>query len=172
MYLAAQPSTPLAGTLVPLAGGMSGVWQTVAAMRAMVRSYRTDPRIRHAAASIVQLQRERDGAGEAQALLSWMQACVRYVADVHQVETLTTPDRVLELRYGDCDDQATLLATLLESIGYPTRFVVAGYVTPGEVEHVYLQALIGGQWLDMDPTERYPVGMAPPDPVTIHHERT
>ena len=77
----------------------------------------------------------------------------------------------LQGRIGDCDDQVVLLATLLESVGYPTRFVVAGYNVPGQLEHVYLQALLDGQWVDMDPTEQYPMGWAAPRAVAYGVEQ-
>ena len=96
-----------------------------------------------------------------------MRDTVRYVRDVHEVETLQSPDKTIALRVGDCDDQAVLLASLLESVGYPTRFVAAGYAAPGELDHVYLQVCLDGEWLDADPTERMFLGWAPPDPVTL-----
>jgi len=58
---------------------------------------------------------------------------------------------------------------MLESIGYPTRFVVAGY-NGGGFEHVYLQAWINGRWISMDPTEPHPMGWEPPDATVIAAE--
>jgi transglutaminase-like putative cysteine protease len=72
----------------------------------------------------------------------------------------------LEGCIGDCDDQTVLLASLLESVGYPTRFVIEGYTTPGEFEHVYMQALVFGQFISMDPTEQKYMGWSPPNPVS------
>lgn len=113
---------------------------------------------------------ERDELSEVRALFQLVQG-IRYVRDVHEVETLASPAKTLLMRVGDCDDKATLLAALLESIGYPTRFVVAGYFQPGEVEHVYLQVHAAGQWIDLDPTEHESIGWSPPEPVTMFIER-
>jgi transglutaminase-like putative cysteine protease len=73
-------------------------------------------------------------------------------------------------RLGDCDDQVVLLATLLEAVGYPTRFVVSGYNDPGQFEHVYLQAWLNDQWVNMDPTEQHPMGWAAPGAVALGAE--
>ncbi len=166
------PQLQLAGVTVTIRGGVAGVRQTLDAMRSMVRRYRVDPAIRQAATSIVFLTPEKDELGEVDALFRWVQEHVRYVRDVHEVETLSAPDKVLAGRVGDCDDQATLLATMLEAIGYPTRFVATGYQRAGELEHVHLQVFAGGDWIDLDPTEREAVGWAPPGPVAMLIERT
>lgn len=171
MQLAPQPI--LNATLHRYASGMRGVRQTLAVMRHLVNEGRTDPRIRQAATTAIFLQPERMDFNEASRLLEFVQTSIRYTRDVLDVETVSTAEKTLAGRLGDCDDQTVLLAALLESVGYATRFVVAGYdeSTPGAVEHVYLQTCIDGQWLDADPTERGPLGWAPPDPVSIFYER-
>jgi transglutaminase-like putative cysteine protease len=168
MFLA--PTPQLHGTIGFLAPGAAGVFQTLRIMREMVRKYRTDPRILTRARSIVFLTPEKNEAHEAQALFAFVRDSIRYTRDVLGVETLSTPDKTLAARVGDCDDQVTLLATLLESVGYPTRFVVAAYYDLAVFEHVYLQTLIGGEWVDMDPTEREACGWSPPGALAIHYE--
>lgn len=169
MFLAPTPA--LHGQLRPLSPGIAGIRQTVDCMRQMVRAYRSDPALIQAARSAIFLTPERDELSEVHALFSFVQQHVRYIRDVHEVETLSTPDKTLAAQVGDCDDQSTLLATLLEAVGYPTRFVVAGYDAPGQLTHVYLQAHAGGDWIDLDPTESNPMGWAPPNPVTLMMER-
>lgn len=161
------PHHPLSGYCVTIPGGVRGVRRTLDAMRSLVRAFRVNTEIRQAATSLIFTTPERMASSEAAALFEWVQSSVRYVRDVHEVETLSTPLVTLRGRIGDCDDQVTLLAALLESVGYPTRFVAAGYSEPGQLDHVYLQAFLDGQWIDMDPTERNPMGWAPPDPVTV-----
>jgi transglutaminase-like putative cysteine protease len=112
---------------------------------------------------------EKDRHAEASALYQYVRDTVRYVMDIHDVETIATPDKTLSAKIGDCDDQSTLLATLLESVGYPTRFVVSGYVTKNP-EHVYLQVLVDGDWFDCDPTEHQYFGWAPPNPTIVYIE--
>lgn len=165
MQLAPQPQ--LSGYCVTIPGGVRGVRRTLDTMRALVRAFRVNPQIRQAATSLIFTTPERMALSEASAIFDWVQASVRYVRDVHEVETLSTPLVTLQGRIGDCDDQVTLLASLLESVGYPTRFVAAGYTEPGYFDHVYMQAFLDGEWVDMDPTERNPMGWAPPDPVAL-----
>lgn len=147
--------------------GVPGVRVTVRTMRALVNLWRVDPRIISAARSIVFLTPAKDAYSEAQALFWYVRDHVRYVMDVNGVETLSTPLMTLETRSGDCDDQSALLATLFEAIGYPTRFVVAGYNEYGVFEHVYLQVLLNDQWITCDPTENEGFGWEPPDAVTM-----
>jgi transglutaminase-like putative cysteine protease len=104
-------------------------------------------------------------AAEASALFDYVQKRIRYVKDVVGVETISDPLTTLNRMVGDCDDKATLLATLLESVGYPTRFVMAGY-HGSAYEHVYLQAFMHGHWVSMDACESQPMGWEPPDPTS------
>lgn len=85
--------------------------------------------------------------------------------DVNEVETLHTPDVTIEIGQGDCDDKVILLSTLLEAIGHPTRFVIVGYVDEMTFEHVYLETLIGEDWVALDPTENVEAGWSPPNPL-------
>ena len=165
------PTPRLSGHLVALSDGMRGVEQTLGTMRQLVNQYRTNLDIRQTATATVFLTPEKDQLAEAQALFDLVQQGIRYTRDINGVETISTPLMTLQGRLGDCDDQVVLLATLLESIGYPTRFVVAGYNYPGQLEHVYLQALLNDQWVDMDPTEQYPMGWAAPRPVAYGVEQ-
>ena len=158
------------------ANGLRGVLQTLGVMRSMVNDAKVDPLIRQRATDIVFVTPSKDAWAEAEALFEFVRDRIRYTRDVHGVETLSTPQKKLEAGLGDCDDQSTLLAALLESVGYPTRFVVAGYSGPTP-EHVYLQVLLGdpdsgdGVWVDCDPTESGPLGWAPPDPAVWYAEQ-
>ncbi|MBK9497435.1 MAG: transglutaminase domain-containing protein [Xanthomonadales bacterium] len=141
-------------------------------MREIVRAYRVNLDIRQAATNTIFLTPERDELSEVHALFSLVRDSVRYVRDVHDVETISSPDVTLAGRVGDCDDQTVLLASLLESVGYQTRFVVAGYSEPGALEHVYLQVLAAGDWINCDATEQgQPLGWAPPGAVCLYIER-
>jgi hypothetical protein len=165
------PTPRLSGQIVALADGHRGVEQTLGTMRALVNQFRTNLDIRQTATATIFLTPEKNQLAEAHALFELVRDGIRYTRDINGVETLSTPLMTLQGRVGDCDDQVVLLATLLESVGYPTRFVVAGYNYPGELEHVYLQALLDGQWIDMDPTEHYPMGWAAPRPVAYAIEQ-
>ena len=156
------PQIHLHGTLSYLDDGYRGTMQTIGTMRALVNAYRVDPVIRQAAVSVLFLTPEREGLSRPIELFEWVRSHVRYVPDVLDVETITTPDKTLQTLAGDCDDQALLLATLYESVGYPTRFVVTGYTFADQFEHVFVQVCVDGEWFDVDPTEREGFGNAAP----------
>lgn len=160
----------LAGILIDSPEGTAGAWHTVSLMRAMVETSKTDGAILQTAHSLVGLTPQHNPRTEAETLFQFVRDDVRYVRDIHGVETLTEPAFVLQRMTGDCDDKATLLATLLEAVGYPTRFVLAGYETPGEFQHVYLQTLIDGEWITADPSVYKPFGFEVPGAVTYQRE--
>ena len=163
------PYLTLSGQVVTIPDGVAGTETTIATMRQMVNRSKTDPQIRQAATTVAFLQPEKDYRAEAEAVFNEVRDGIRYIRDVHGVETLQEPHITMGLKLGDCDDQAVLLASMLESIGVPTRFVVAGYSGP-YYEHVYLQAWLGDEWVDMDATEPHPMGWAPPDPTVMAFE--
>lgn len=162
---------PTSQTLSALPGGVAGVETTVRAMRDMVRAGKVDPRVRHAALSIVHLTPPKMHLHEARAVFEWVRDCITYRRDIHDVETLCAPWVTLATQVGDCDDQVTLLCALLESIGLPTRFVLTAHHAPGELEHVTAEVFADDAWHAMDPTEPVPFGWAPPDALTVARER-
>lgn len=162
------PTPTLTGVVVAIPNGRAGVQATLQAMRQLVQQGKVDPQIRQAAQSVIFLQPEKDYLAEAEAIFQFVRDSIRYTRDVFGVETLQTPQITLATRMGDCDDQSTLLGAMLESVGIPTRFVVAGY-NGHDFEHVYLQAWCGG-WIGMDATEPHPMGWEPPQPTVIGYE--
>lgn len=155
-------------TLIP--GGVEGIMVTLRKMRDLVRQQRTDPRIVGTARSLVFHTPDKDALAEIRVLFEFVRDRIRYVQDVYEVETLSTPVYTLRSRSGDCDDQVTLLASLIEAIGYPTRFVVGAYHDPSILEHVYLEVYAHGEWIACDPTERNYLGWAPPNAMAIYTE--
>lgn len=173
MYLA--PHVGLSGHLDTIPAGVPGTMATVERMRALVNEWRVNPQIINAARSIVFNEPAKDELAEARALFKFVQQRIRYVRDVRDVETLATPLATLETRSGDCDDHATLLATLLEAIGFETRFVLTSYQSTDAFEHVYLATLVNrGEcpvWMFADTTERGPFGWHAEDPILFYVER-
>ena len=110
-------------------------------MRELVNQYKTDPAIRQATLGIMFMTPAQDDAAEVEAIYCFVRDHIRYTKDVYNVETLATPDKTLQMRVGDCDDMTVLLAAMLESVGYPTRFVIEGYNDDAMWEHVYLDVV-------------------------------
>lgn len=157
-------------TTLGLPGGKAGAFATVRHMRALVRENVRSPEILNAVASIIFLMPQHDQFAEVEAIFNFVRGQIRYMRDVVGVETLATPQMTMRRRVGDCDDQSTLLCTLCEAAGYPTRFVLAGYNGP-EFEHVYCQIFLNGDWINADPTESHALGWEPPGAVVQWFER-
>lgn len=166
----AAPTVTLNARTVPVPSGNAGVFATIRAMRELVNARKADPRIIQAATSIIWCAPERDELCEVEALHAYVRDSIRYVRDPHALESLTDPALTLARRVGDCDDQAALLAALLEAVGYATRFVIGAFAHPGAWDHVWLQVYAAGQWIDADPTEHEPLGWQPPAPLSIWTE--
>lgn len=168
MYL--PPHVSFAGELRGAPVGRAAVFQTLRIMRDMVGAARVDPAIINAAHTLVFLTPERDQLAEVSAVFNWVRDSVRYVPDVLGVETLAAPALTMQRRTGDCDDQTALLCALLESIGFPTRFVVARYEAD-DFEHVYCQVFANGRWLDLDPINRnFTIGESHTGAIELHIE--
>ncbi len=93
----------------------------------------------------------------AKALFYFVQKNLKYVSDPAKFEYVKTAKESLINRGGDCDDASVLLATLLESIGIPTRLVFIP-------AHVYVEAWIPearakykseDNWVSLDATCQY-----------------
>ena len=112
-------------------------------------------------ALLVQSVPPRDWRGEICSLFKYVRDHIRYVRDIEGVETLQTPPATIDLEAGDCDDKSTLLAALLASIGYQSRFVAVGYRQPDSYQHVYVEALLDGEWVPLDATVPKPFGWRP-----------
>jgi transglutaminase-like putative cysteine protease len=151
-----------------IASGAAGTRQTLILMRDLTRKYRKDLNLRNLAANLVGNLRQKDFNGEIKLLHAFVRDSIRYLKDIHGVETIQTPAVTLQNQFGDCDDKATLLATLLESIGHPTRFVAVGFRNPGEYSHVYVETRAGNRasWIPLETTENVPAGWAPKKVVT------
>lgn len=159
MYLTTQDAV----TLAEIPDGSAGVRATLKVMRDIARDSRTNYAIRKLAEQIITDANvpAKDWAGEARAVHSWVQNNIRYTYDINGVEQIQTPDKLLETRMGDCDDMSLLTASLLESLGHPTRFVAVGFA-PGDLSHVFTQTKIGPRWFTSDTTEPKPFGWTPP----------
>lgn len=138
--------------LLEIPDGAAGTDATLDLMARIVRAYRVNPDIRDTARAIISVAPPKAYAQEARLLYSYVRDEIRYTRDVNGVETIQTPDNTIAFSAGDCDDMAVLLASLLESVGHPTRFFAAGF-DGDPISHVWTETLIGSRWFAMDPTE-------------------
>lgn len=150
---------PIELSLIPT--GVAGIGVTLDKMVELIRKYRTNPVIRQLAIDLTQKVPNKNFMCEAWCLWHFVRTYVRYVRDILDVETLQTPLRTLQNRAGDCDDHATLLGAMAESIGHPIRVVAMGF-QPGSFVHVLAETRVGDRWIPMETTENVLFGWQPP----------
>lgn len=128
-------------------------------MGGIVAKYKKNPIVRRLATAIVQYLPGKDWVGEIGSCFNYVRNNIRYVQDINEIELLQTPLATLKLSHGDCDDMCMLLSSLLESIGFQTKFVAIGF-EPQVFDHVYLEVLIpsSDNWIACDPTEPNELG--------------
>lgn len=153
--------------------GAAGTKATLDIMSRMVKGYKKDIPLRQLALNVIQdLQGRKNFRGQVARLQNYVRNSIQYVKDINGVETVQTPDRTLQNRAGDCDDHSVLLASLLESIGHPTRFVAIKTSPFGPYVHVFTETKIGAQWVAAETTEEWPLGYRPPKafaPMIVHN---
>jgi transglutaminase-like putative cysteine protease len=146
--------------------GIDGVRETMYLMAKLARQGRSAPEVMKCARALTARVPQKSWRGEIEALYEFVRDRVRYTMDPVDVELVTSPQRLLEIRQGDCDDKSTLLAALLESVGHPARFHAIGF-EPQSLEHVYVEARDGAGWLPLDTTEPLPVGSLAWNPADV-----
>ncbi len=137
-------------------------------MRQLVREGKRNPSIRAKALELVAHLPQKHWMGQIRALHAFVRDHIRYVKDINGIETVHTPETLLSVGQGDCDDKATLLAALLESIGHPTRFWAVGF-KPGVFSHVLVETQVGPKWLPLETTEPVAPGWRPRNIVSQIH---
>lgn len=155
-----QLSQAPTATLMQIPEGVDGIRATLRLMRQLTRAGKVSLPVVLKAREITNWLRQKDWPGEIHALHQFVRDSIRYVRDVRDVETLQTPDRTLEIESGDCDDKAVLLASLLEAIGHPTRFVAVSF-SGDDYRHVLLETRLGARWLPLETTEPVRAGWYP-----------
>lgn len=143
--------------------GDAGVKLTIAQMEnlALGKEGALNPEVRVSALNATKYAADRDDLAQATALYDSVKESIRFRGEYS--ETVQTPLVTLQVRAGDCDDHATLIAALLRSIGIPARFkTVATDPTDPKKEFSHVYALAGirkgnriVQWLPMDTTVPY-----------------
>lgn len=110
------------------------------------------------------------------AVYSWLRGVVRFRLDPRGVEYLRTPDEMIAAIIrddevsADCDDVASLGASLLAAGGVRPVFLLASYEPEGEWDHVFFGSARSADVslhtiVPLDPQERIPVGVYPPKSV-------
>ena len=157
--------------MLTLPRGTAGTRATLNLMRSLVREGKVSPLVRQTAVDLTTGLLQKDKIAEIKVLHKFVRDRIRYVADIHNVETLHTAEKILQNKAGDCDDKTVLLASLLESLGYTTRLVAVGFSDPvknlfGQLQaknysHVYPEVFYKGKWIPLETTEPVEIGWFP-----------
>lgn len=118
-------------------------------MVAIVRKYKSDANVITLARRIMKNVPERDAREMIRSLQAFVRDRIKYVQDPRGLEMIQTPPRTLEIGTGDCDDKAILLATLLETVGFRTRFEAVG-MNDGPYSHVLMAVHLGRGWVPLE----------------------
>jgi hypothetical protein len=147
--------------------GPAGTEQTIQAMRKIVSSTLASMRkgvtkgkrvfeIRRIIGEIIAPCSPKDYYCYCKSLYEYCRDQIKYTFDPVGVELVESPERILlESKIADCDSIVTVLATMYEAIGFPSRFVTvkADKLRPNDYSHVYLEVNIPGRgWVAADPT--------------------
>lgn len=136
----------------PYQPGNAGIYQTLHAMRALVKKSLHDPAVRNFAVSLV---RPCPGHGfdcEIKRCFEYIRDHITYRRDPVTIERVQDARATLfEFYSGDCDDKVVALCALLGALGLKTRFVVIGQ-DDRAFTHVYCEVRIARGWLPLDPT--------------------
>jgi transglutaminase-like putative cysteine protease len=138
--------------------GDLGTRKTLELMQAFAQQGAKELGIREAAIQAVRAAGapEHDAAAQLEALHRFVRDQILFIGDIAGVETLQSPRYTLQMRAGDCDDRAVLLAALARSIGIPAvlkfKVIAANPSQPGTFSHVYVVANVAGRDLALDPT--------------------
>lgn len=131
--------------------GPSGTVATLRIMRdaarASVRS--PDQIVRRKAEELTAGLPPRAWTAEIRALHEYVRDSIRYLRDPVTVERVQTPEETIKNMQGDCDDKATLLAALLDSIGHPAQFVAIG-LNGGGFSHVLVETRVGSRMMPLE----------------------
>ena len=110
--------------------GLDAVRETLRRMVAIARKYRGDETTVRAATAIIQHAGITDTRAQRyqtiKAIQNWVRDRIGYAHDPNGVEMIQTPPATLMRGYGDCDDKAILVATLLETLGFDCEFLGVG----------------------------------------------
>jgi|GEM_PF-2154563 len=145
----------------------------------MIRKWGTDYRVRKLATRLLTVKcgdtwciKEKDWEGEVKFLFDQVRRNVRYVRDVYDRDTFTSPLRTFfEFKAGDCDDYTILLGSLLYSIGYPIKLKVVQTRPNKTWNHIYL--LVGlpphrpTKWMSLDASQPFQAGWEVPKELVI-----
>lgn len=148
----------------PLLAGVRGTYQTVSAMKYLIKKGMQDEKTRRVAKEL---------KAKAKSQIEYYELCHKYVAENieyrrdewkgKETEVVASTKHTLDTRkYGDCDDMTVALATLLMLNGIKCRIKIVAWKPEykDQYTHVYLLAYIEKYraWIPADPVRDATIG--------------
>jgi hypothetical protein len=155
-------NNPQPSKILQIGEGQQANYNTLALMARIVNNAKKNGFVRQYAASIVNHLKQKDYYGEIEIIHAFVRDKIRYVRDVRGLETLHTPEFIINNKYGDCDDKTMLTCSLLECLGHKTRMTICAIGTPYFC-HVYPEVFYNGEWLSLEVTEPVGINWRPPN---------
>jgi transglutaminase-like putative cysteine protease len=141
--------------------GDEGIKATLLVMVTLARDYSRDPGILSLLAEL--LRGEPPGRMyTVKALHAFVRDKIRYTEDPKYTELVRTPPATLRQGIGDCDDEATLLGTLLTAANIGARFRAVAFAPSQNFSHVFTEARVGKGWLPLETIVTVEPGWLPP----------
>jgi len=148
-------------TLRGIPSGRAGTAETLKEMAKLARNGSKDAIVIQVASELVRDLAQYDRVGEIVALHAFVRDSIRYTNDPLDMELVRTPRAILEMGVGDCDDKSILLASLLRSIGRPSRYVAIEMKGLAGYSHVYVETPLGKRWIPLETIKPVGVGWSP-----------
>jgi transglutaminase-like putative cysteine protease len=148
---ATQPTTIFSARIPD---GDAGIEQTVRWMKALVHGSGGVRSAEVREAALAAARGVERGQHEIDSVFNWVKDNIEFRGEYG--ETLQEPRMTLRYRAGDCDDQSMLMAAMLASLGYQTRFRTVALAGEQEFSHVYAEVRDKqtGDWIPVDTTVR------------------
>jgi len=139
----------------------------------MIQKGRDNPEVRRRTVQILSRKcgkkwcvPEKNWRQETVAVFDSVRENIRYTRDTYNKDLFQHPLRTFEFGGGDCDDYAIVLASMLQSVGYPVKLRVIQTVDSTDWNHIYV--LVGlppqgpKQWVSLDASVDKPAGWQAP----------
>jgi transglutaminase-like putative cysteine protease len=152
--------------MIRVNSSLNQVKTTLGYMGKLRDQWKADPDFVELARSIVRRAGARTPPEETEAVRRWIRSYIDFRLDPDGIEYLQDPFYLLtETRTGDCDDMATLAATLLASIGHDCY--ACGVVWAGERTASHAVCWDSTSKLVCDPVADVPCDLWPAPPYQV-----
>lgn len=137
---------------ITIPAGFAGTQATLRLVKRLARDDSDSPEIWRLARLLTRDVPSYDLLGEVDALQEFVRDEIRYVRDPLHTEAVQLPRTTLRIESGDCDDKTALAGALLQSIGYPVRYVLSKTDRryPDRFSHIYPETAVQGRWMPFE----------------------